>query len=420
MLITDGPTSGSGFGEEMKNVAFRLVQSGRFKVTWYSLQHTGYPVEMIDGQFDDLPNKGARIRLVGHRPTTDAKMQFGAEMFPKHWAAYNPDFVLFMGDPKNIYPYVMPLESSLKKKLGFPLYMYVTLDGLPIHPNWLIPLSQVNVLIAMTEWAQLEYMRVKEVELSPAFIHHGINWNWWSNNPKLKAAMRRKYRIPQKYKLYICWDVNQHRKRIDALLRCWKAAKPEKKNMKLLLYTDWHMENKLGWDIEGLIHQLKVPRETILSPLQVQKTPKFWECPESPSKLLEIARMGDIYPTATSGEGFGKCGPEANALGMPVIIPSYSACPEVCAKGSILVPIIGTYRMDDRRRSVGAGIVDEEKFTAAIEELYYNEKKLKELSLEAREWSRKYDYDTRIVPQWVNLLESINPDAIMMKELLQL
>ena len=785
LIITDGPFSGTGFSEEMRNILFRIQQASadKYEFFWFSLQHTGFPFEIIDEMFPDIPHKGSKMTVLGHRPRNTEV--FGAEHFPIHWATVKPDWVLFMGDPRNVRSYVMgnlgdsnTVVGSLKQKLAFPLYMYVTLDGLPIHPEWLEYLSQVNVLIAMTEWAQIEYVKTG---LSPAFIHHGINWKWWSTNPDEKALIKRKYGIPQDCTVFINWDVPQHRKRTDALLRAWKNFKPETKNTKLILYSDWRMENTLGWNIDGLIKQYNVPRETVISPLQLQKRPKEWACPERPEQLLEIAKLGDVYLSTTSGEGFGKClhpdspiitfdgikkisevkigdvvldengkwtrvlatkskdhsgqlikiesygnipiyvtpehlikafkrpkrkhkkgfmwegqnpewikaedlkkgdvvlfpifsdinntdetqiesfdlltldstletngekvwyrmgysnngelikvnrfitldrelvkllgiyvaegskneisigkelkiidelkqiyidkfgvvpkiyerettfrfcitekiisifltrlcgegaenktipksilehkdssilmdflqyywlgdgekgkflsgfttvsdklvttlklalsslqrivmiekdignncyrvdsrsstqihsnkawynkngfigylikdiarenysgkvvdiqtngsfstlsftvhncGLEAQGLGMPIVITDYSACSEVHRKGSILIPITGTFRMDDRRRSVEGGLVDEKKFTEAIEDLYYNKQKRIELGEEARVWSRNFDYDTMIVPRWINLLNSINPDELMVRELLRL
>jgi len=227
--------------------------------------------------------------------------------------------------------------------------------------------------------------------------------------------------IPEDCVLYINWEVNQHRKRLDALLRCWKAFKPESKNAKLLLYTDWNMEHKLGWNIEDLIEQYNVPRDTIYSPTDLFKIPKYWEVSETSDELRRVARLGDIYISTTSGEGFGKCALEALSLGMPVIITNYSACPEVCVKGSILIPCYegqaGKYRHDDRRRSVAGGIVNEEKFTEAMLYLYNNPKERESLGKVGRKWAKEFDYDTKIIPQWIELFESINLEEIMLAEL---
>jgi len=420
MVISDDPFSGSGFGEEMRNIAFRLVQTGLFEIIWFSLQHTGFAMDVYDYQFDDIPHKGSKITVVGGRP--EDIHQFGAGIMPKHWIEHTPDAVMFMGDPRNVTPYVLPEKKSVKDRLGMPLYMYVTLDGLPINPDWLETLRRINVLIAMTEWAQMEYVKVG---LQPAFIHHGVNWNQWVISQQEKAKIRKKYKIPEDCIVYGNWEVNQHRKRTDALLRYWKAFEPETKNTKLLLFTDWRMENTLGWNLYKLCNEygLKHPKlagSTIIDPISLRGSPKYWQVPEQPWKVREIASIIDVYVSTTSGEGFGKCPLEAMSLGIPVIITDYSACSEVCAKGSKLIPITGTFRWDERRRGVAGGLVDEVKFTKAMNYLYHNKDERIELGKLAREWARKFDYDTQIIPKWRQLLLSINPDQIMAGELLQL
>ena len=270
----------------------------------------------------------------------------------------------------------------------------------------------------MTEWAQIEFVKVG---LAPAAIHHGVNWSWWKPlQRKEKMALRKKYNISSDTTIFINWDVNQHRKRMDALLRCWSNFKPENKNAKLLLYTQWQMD--MGWDINNLIEQYKIPRETIISPIDLQGSPKYQECAESVIKLKEIASLGDIYVSTTSGEGFGKCSLEALSLGMPVIITDYAASSEVCAKGSMLIPTYkgrkGRFSYPEMFRGVELGLVDEEKFTEAMLELYYNPKERYELGMIAREWARNFDYDNIIVPKWRELLISINPDEILLSEAL--
>ena len=420
MVITDGPLAGTGFSEEAKNIFYRLVQTGEFEVIWFNITGIGFPVDLPDTLFGDIPHKGATIKVIGNRGNPH---NFGAPLFQKHYLKHHPEIVFFMGDPRIIEPYVDErLPISLKDKFHFPLFFYCTLDGLPVHPKNKV-LTKADVLIAMTEWAQMEFAKLG---LQPATIHHGIDWNWWSNNPKTKAMLRRKYRriIPEDCTLFINWEVPQHRKRIDALLRAWKAFKPESKNTKLLIYGDWNMGEGLGWDIEDLIEQYDIPRDTIISPTQLTGTPKYWGVAEPIEQVRDIARMGDVYVSTTSGEGFGKCPLEAMSLGTPVIITDYSACSEVCKKGSILVPTYegqaGRFRWHDKVRGVEGGIVNEDKFAHAMLQLYNHPEERVNLGKQARLWAREFDYDTKIIPLWINLFKQVSPEKLMMKELLQL
>lgn len=417
MAIGDSPFSGTGFGEELRHVLFRLAQTGKFDVAWQSLQHLGFPITIPDTLFSDIPHRKGKVKIYGSHGDP---MRFGADAFLKNYRDILPELVLFMGDPRNIKYYL-----DYKTRLGFPFAMYVTLDGTPIHPQWKEYLKYVNLLITMTKWAQEKY---QEIGLSPAMIHHGVNTKWWKVNPSDKYYLRQAHKIPDDAVVYVNWDIPQHRKRPDALLRCWKevlkGSRERQKKAVLLLYSDWNLGGTMGFNIEGLIKQYKIPRQNIVSPIQIQGAPKYWSGAETPEQLKKIVCMGDIMPSTTSGEGFGKTGLEAMAMGMPVIITDYSACSEVHQKGSILVPTYkgraGRYRMDDRRRSVDAGIVNEKKFVDAMIYLFDNEKERRKLGNEARRWSMQFDYDKRIIPEWVKLLGDLDTDLIAAKELLSL
>lgn len=414
MAIGDGPLSGTGFGEELRNILYRLAQSGDYEVHWQDLQHFGYPIDLPASVFPDLSKKKGSVRLWGG--TLGDSLKYGADAFLKNYREINPELVLFMGDPRNIVFY-----RQFKQKLGFPLVFYVTLDGLPIHPAWLENLQFANLLVAMTEWAADEY---RKVGFSPAWIHHGVNCKWWQTTPEQHYGLRRKLEIPDDVVVFGNWDVPQHRKRTDALLRCWKEFNKKERKAVLLLYNDWSLESSLGWSIQGLIDQYKIPQDNILDPITIQGSPKFWNQAERPEHLKGVVAMTDIWTSTTSGEGFGKTGLEAMAMSCPAIITDYSACSEVHRKGSILVPTYegraGRYRMDDRRRSVEAGIVNEAKFVEAMEYLYEDENERRRLGCEAQRWAKEFDYDRKILPQWKLLLNGLDTDLIMAKELLNI
>jgi len=406
MAISDGPTTGSGFGEQLRHIMFRLAQSG-YEISWLNLQYLGYPVYYYDYMFPDLPHKKAKIRMLGN---WGDKTHFGADIFAKHYKDYTPDLVFIMGDP-----YLIPYYAKLKQQLGFPLLHYVTLDGIPINPSWKKYLSIPNIRISMTNWAREEYAKEG---IPTSTIPHAINTKWWSVTRENKNKTKQIYGIPENTTVVINWDTNQHRKRFDALLRCWKAINPEYLNAKLVLYTDW--DCRLGWSLERLIKQYKVPRDTILSPKDLTGQDKLWENAESPEKLREIAQMGDIYATTTSGEGFGVCIAEAQSLGMPVIAPNYSSIPEVVRTG-YKIPLYrgqaGKFRWHDNCRSVEGGIVNEGKFAETLNRLIENKEKREKMSKLARARIKIFDWEN-VMPLWLKLFDSIDTDAILAREVL--
>jgi glycosyltransferase involved in cell wall biosynthesis len=402
-IFTDSPTSGTGFGEEIRNLAFRWAQHGH-DIFIHSIAYHGYPYKLYDTDFSDIPQKGAHITVLGDWGNPH---DFGTIIFKENYKEYHPDIVLLFGDP-----HVLEKWVPLKKKLGFPLLIYVTLDGLPVNIRWLDKLNNTNLRITMTKWAQKHY---RDVGVDSVTIHHGINPEWWSTTEENKQAMKQKYGLKQNYTYFISWDMNQHRKRFDALLRCWKQFKPETKRAKLILWTDWWC--RLGWDLDWFIKQYDIPRDTIISPMDLTGRDKYWERAEPPEVHREIAMLGDIYTTTSSGEGFGKCNLEAMGLGLPVIYTDYSAMPEVIGNAGISVPITGTFRWHDNVRSVEGGLVDETLFTQALYRLYDNKEERKKLGDIGVKRVKMFDYDKVVNPQWLSLFSQINPDVIMAKEM---
>ena len=63
MAISDGPFSGTGFGEELRHVLFGLAQTKKFDITWQSLQHFGYPTAIPDTMFADMEHVGSAVKL---------------------------------------------------------------------------------------------------------------------------------------------------------------------------------------------------------------------------------------------------------------------------------------------------------------------------------------------------------------------
>ena len=152
---------------------------------------------------------------------------------------------------------------------------------------------------------------------------------------------------------------------------------------------------------------------------------KIWNFYDnSPDKLKEIAMLGDVYVSTTSGEGFGKCLLEAQVLGMPVVATKYSAVPEVVGKAGVLVPSYrgrkGLFRWHDNIRSVDGAVVNEERFAEALYRMYVSKEERDRIGMIGRKHAQTFDYDKYIVPQWNDVLSKINPDIVMAHELLNI
>ena len=414
MIITDWIGAGTGFSEEMRHVVYRLAQTNEYEIYWVGFNYMGMDMDIPDSCFPDLPHLGATVKSICG---TGPNELYGLMGFRRNYSRLNPDMIISLGDPDNFEPFVE------ERKHGNPfVYMtYTTLDGTPVPPYYKKIFEGVNIPLCMTDWAQREYEKAG-IPMS-GFIHHGVNWSWYSTNGGEKSSLRRRFGISDDTTLFISWDVNQFRKRLDALLNMWRDFRPESKKAKLFLYTDSDMSSSLGWRLEELIKQYDVPRETILLPENVYGRRKHWIQAEPPEFHRQVSLMGDVYLSASGGEGFGKTLLESLSLSIPVIATDYSAIPEVCGRGSVLIPTYdgpaGRFRIHDRVKLVDLGIVNQEKFVEAMTRLYDNPGEREELGIQGREWARNFDYEAQIVPSWRKLLETFNPDQIFAEELLK-
>jgi hypothetical protein len=92
----------------------------------------------------------------------------------------------------------------------------------------------------------------------------------------------------------------------------------------------------------------------------------------------------------------------------------------VLDKYGVLIPIKYRYQEPDALRSVESGIVDEEKFTEQMNYYHSNINERIELGIRAKEWARQFDYDSQIMVGWNQILDRINPDVLLARQMLRL
>jgi len=407
VTICDDIFAETGFSNEMKNILFRFAALPEYEVHWLSLQQVGYSRVIPDSAIEDIPTRGAKI--ISHGLVTDSDRN---GLLLKRLYEISPDIMFNVGDPHH---FVEPI--NMKKIFPFFFIGYTTLDGLPIPPSWRPIFENIDFPICMTEWANYEFL--KAGFKMGGYVHHGVNWEWWQTTEEERLRAKKRYGL-EDYVIFGNWDSNQFRKQDSLLLRAWAKTNPESKKMKLFLCKDSNC--RLGNNLEQLIEQYGIPRETVILPEDISptNTKKFFDAAEPPSKHREECRLFDVYVSATAGEGFGKCALEAHALGIPVIIGDHTACSEVSEKGSILIPVKSYYRPRDSVKGVDLSIIDEDKLAEAIVYLYNNKEERRELGAIGREFAKQFDYDEVIFPAWKEMFKRFNPDTVIANELLRL
>jgi glycosyltransferase involved in cell wall biosynthesis len=182
-----------------------------------------------------------------------------------------------------------------------------------------------------------------------------------------------------------------------------------RKNTKLYLHT-WPTFPG-GTDIRGLSHQFGIEQN-------VKFTHDYYMRCGLTSKDLAVQYGGfDVFMNLARGEGFGVPILEAESCGVPAIATDYTAMTElVQGHGWLIPPFASEYhggcKLRNGLNSLWA-VPDEYKAAEALEDAYLHPKKVKKLGALSRMFALGYDFDTKVLPLWVELLGEVQSELGM-------
>jgi glycosyltransferase involved in cell wall biosynthesis len=327
-----------------------------------------------------------------------------------------PALVLLVNDLWVIGRYSKIL-SAYRDRLG--IVAYCPVDGDPVEPGLLAPLSVVHRLVTYTEYARLAmeeglaHLRAADAALSfppievlPHGVDTGAFFPWPDRDFERNAATARRAAkealfpgqpVAESF-LVLNANRNQPRKRIDITMKGFArfaAGKPP--GVKLYL----HMGIKdLGWDVPALARLLGIDDRLIVSTDQ-GKMPFF-----SDEQLNLIYNACDVGVNTASGEGWGLVGFEHAATGAPQIVPRHSACAELWEGAApMLEPMASltntSYLTEER-------IVSPEALAVALERLYRDRATYLRYARSAQALATRPEYRwSAIAERWHTLFQDV-------------
>ena len=140
-----------------------------------------------------------------------------------------------------------------------------------------------------------------------------------------------------------------------------------------------------------------------------------------PEEMTRFYNISDCYISATMGESFHLPALESMACGLPCIIPNHTTGPQLVGEpktGLLIEPL----KMKNSQEFGWTGpnisdkwIVDPVDFADKMTTIYKDKKLREKCSKNAVKFAKSYDWETKIIPQWVdffqyteNFIESID------------
>lgn len=282
-----------------------------------------------------------------------------------------PDVIVLQNDGWNIPAYVEKLRR-FKEYDHVPVVAAIAVDGNNFSGSWLKGISHA---IFWTRFA-LDEARAGGYDGPATVIPLGVDRSIYYPHPDGKAAARSKRGLGPIADKFIIGNVNrnQPRKRWDLTLKYFAewvhsgkhiGLRKDDETIKIqdaYLFLHVAPTGDMGVNVKQLAKYYKIASRLVLV-----EPPVFYGVAEEEMALTY--NCFDIAISTTQGEGFGLTALEPMACGVPCILPEWSGLGDWAKGAAWMVPCTSTAIGPPFVNVIG-GVVDQEKFIAALDALY--------------------------------------------------
>jgi FkbM family methyltransferase len=371
------PTVESGYGRVTKNVVERLVKKG-YDIICHGYQSSGHS-HIVDKVFHMLDAGGA---------------EYGMNVIPTYFEKYKRDVVITLFD-------IWPMFGKVEK-LNVPWIPYIPVDAEPVTTPMSEPLKYAYKRVAFSKFGKEE---LRKVNLDSSIIYHGVDTKVYK--PETEAGrklIRKKIGLDENVFLVGTNGANQwDRKDFPRMIRIFAEFVKKNKAKDALLYLHANPEGMQG-KAYSLVELAKL--------YDIQKQVRFsteknvlWD-----SGLAKMYNTFDVYLSTSRAEGCGLPILEAQACGVPAIVPENSAQPEWVRGHGWVVPCSDHIVALTTPQHNKWYLIDVNKAVDALTEAYKNKELRVKYGKMAREAMLQYDWDKIVDEQWIPLLQEVEKE----------
>lgn len=300
-----------------------------------------------------------------YNPSARAQGDFyGVERIAELAAKIKPDLIFMINDPWVATSYVRYF-----KKISIPMILYTPIDAQNLKEEWVTPLKRFDHIVTYTEFGKHELLS-REPFTNISVIPHGVNTKLYK--PISREETRSKNKFEQDWFIVNVTDRNQIRKRIDLAFHYF-AEWVKRYNLPTSVKLYYHGAIKdEGWDIMQLSQELGLRNDSDLVEGRIILTAPNVNSREGiPLDLMPyVYSVADIGLSTTMGEGWGMTVHERMAMGIPMIVPEYSALAEWPKGGVHYTRISDIPFYNINGLNTRGGIADMEDTIQALQRMY--------------------------------------------------
>jgi len=374
LLVTDNPSLPSGLARVGREVAITLHD--KFDFVYLGLHSL---------QLSDVPYK---VAVCGEG--------YGKDFL----ATSTAEIILTVGDP-----FHFAFIPFLPNRKDFTWINYVTIDSINAVGNlplgWQLALSNSDFLATTSRFGQEAIMNFLEVE--PAYWPLGVRDEFFRMPEAERKSARELLHLDD---CFIVVSVNRNciRKQLPVILKVAQRLANQKVEgypggIKFLIHTN--PNDSYGYNLKQLTMDYGIRNVLFVSTLQnntfldsdiqqgTLQNPTL--LPSGVIKvrfcnvLNEIYNSGDVFLTASGGEGFGLTILEAMKCGLPIIGTNYSSIPELVNTPKPCGMLINPCAYMTTEEGTEMAILNPDEISKAVLNLATNPVKCQQFSLQAQE-----------------------------------
>lgn len=304
-------------------------------------------------------------------------------------------------------------------KFKIPLISHVTTRSYPLSPHWNTFLYRTDAIVTPTMWGK----SIVE-ELFPgrtSYIQHGVDLDTFKPDKKARTELRKRMGYEDKFVFLAVGRNKEMQKRYPRLLKAFKAFLRNVPQVRDKVVLHIHACEKEAYDLDEMRNMgfQDISQDHVKFSRVKFNGEKLELCKEDDEKgmrlnpnwgldaneMAKMYNMADCFVHAGEGESF--CLPciEAQACGLPSVVPNHSAFKEIVGKPETgLLSKISTEETTPTLTDVQ--LIDMVDMAKGLYKIYNDDELRKKCSENALNNAKKYDWEIA-VDKWKFIIKKM-------------
>ena len=305
LWLSDSPTTCTGYATISSNIMNGMVDAG-WDVDYMGHNYMG---QMLKPPTTFEDGRELKFNLHG-----GGMAQYCQDLIQPRINAWKPDIFGILLDTFMLYPWLIDMPINTRS-----LFYYPSDGGGGLPRDCDRVLKKMNKAVCMSRFGQKQAKEVHGLDVD--YIPHAVDTkNYFPLSKEDKEKLKAQWGLTGKFVIGSVYR-NQGRKMPDLLLKAFAKFAEGKDDVVLLLHTDPN-DAAAVFSTPAILGRLGIEHKVRFTGMNFFNGFTY-------KQMNDVYNAMDVFSLSTSGEGFGVPTIEAQACGVPVVVPDNTTGPEL-------------------------------------------------------------------------------------------